>query len=115
LRGSTGEGAARVKGCFGDDRRIIPAPGTPEKMIKRRVRLRITVASRRVARHGGPGFSAPCPACGRQVEALTRREAASTLEVDEPALECLVPAGKVHAIPMVGGALRVCKDSLFKV
>jgi hypothetical protein len=82
-------------------------------MMKRKIRLKITAASRQTMRLAGQSLRARCPACGREVETLTRSQAASALEVDETAFEILVAAGHVHAIPMVGGARRVCKDSLF--
>jgi hypothetical protein len=82
-------------------------------MVKRKVRLKITTTSRRIVRLGVLSLRAQCPACGRDVEALTRSQAAGVLELDERALERLVADGRVHAIPMVSGNLRVCKDSLF--
>ena len=82
-------------------------------MIKRRVRIKITVAGHEAVRLCGRNPSAPCPACGREVEVVTEDEAAGILRVDEGAFERLVGAGRVHTIETVSGHLWVCKESLF--
>lgn len=82
-------------------------------MHKRKVRMRITTASRRILRFGGQSVRAYCPACGREVETLTKREVGEVLEIGAEALSEFIAAGRVHAIPTVSGSIRVCKDSLF--
>ena len=95
------------------DRGIIAAKGGPEKMIRRRVRLKITAASRETVRPLAPRVSGRCPACRREVGMVTEGEAAVILSVDGAALAGLVAAGSVHAVRTVSGRLWVCKESLF--
>jgi hypothetical protein len=82
-------------------------------MIKRKVRLKITSASRQTIRLSGRGLPVHCPVCGREVEMLTSAEAAGILEVDPGTFDRLVAGGSIHTIQTVSGAIRVCKDSLF--
>ena len=82
-------------------------------MLRRKVRLKITAASRETVRPARPPLSARCPACGREVEMVTEGEAAGILQVDGPALARLVADGRVHAVRTVSGNALVCKGSLF--
>ena len=82
-------------------------------MLKRKIRLKITSASRQTIRLGGQGLPAHCPACGREVRLVTKAEAQGILRVDGPALDVLIAAGLVHLLRTVSGNLHVCKDSLF--
>jgi hypothetical protein len=82
-------------------------------MIKRKVRLKITSASRQAIRLSGRGLTAHCPVCRREVEMLTCAEAAGILEVDPWTFDRLVAGGSIHTVQTVSGAVRVCKDSLF--
>jgi hypothetical protein len=84
-----------------------------EKMIKRKVRLKITTASRQSMRLSGHGLNVRCPECEREVETLSEGEAAGILQVDVAALDQLIASDRVHAIQTVSGNQRVCKDSLF--
>ena len=79
------------------------------------MKVRITTIRRRTMRvaAGGAALRASCPACGREVEALTRGQAREILEIKEQELNEFIAAGRVHAIQTVSGSVRVCKDSLF--
>ena len=82
-------------------------------MIKRKVKLKITSASRQTVRLTSRSLNARCPVCRREVEMVSSAEAAAILEVDLGTLYRLVASGCVHRIQTVSGAVRVCKDSLF--
>ena len=82
-------------------------------MIRRKVRLKITAASRQTVRVAGRVLSARCAACGREAEMVTEGEAAGILQVDGPGLDRLIADGRVHTIQTVSGNPWVCKDSLF--
>ena len=82
-------------------------------MLKRKVRLKITAASRQTLRLSGRGLKARCPVCGREVEMVTEAEAQVILQVDTLALDGLVDTRQVHALETVSGRLWFCKDSLF--
>ena len=82
-------------------------------MLKRKIRLKITAASRQTVRLAGRALSVRCPSCEREVEMITEGEAAGILQVDGVALARLVAAGRVHTVQTVSGHPRVCKDSLF--
>lgn len=82
-------------------------------MMRRRVRLKITAASRETVREAAPRLSGLCAMCRREVCMVTEAEAAGILRVDAAALESLVAAGSVHAVRTVSGSLWVCRDSLF--
>jgi hypothetical protein len=84
-----------------------------EKMYKRKVRLKISAASRQIVKLSGQSFSAQCAACGREVETLTRSQAGEILEIGEQGLAELIAAGRIHAIQTASGSLRICKESLF--
>lgn len=56
---------------------------------------------------------APCPVCRREVETLAQAQAAEVLEISPPMLDGLLVTGRVHAIPMVSGSVRICRNSLF--
>ena len=73
----------------------------------------ITATRRRMVRITPLILHATCPACGREVEALTEGRAGELLEIDGRELGALIAAGRVHAIQTVSGGRRVCKDSLF--
>lgn len=83
-------------------------------MIKRKVKLKITSASRQTIRLRGEGLRARCLACGREVEIVTEAEAQRILQVDGLTLDGLAAAGHLHTIQTVSGNLRVCKDSLLQ-
>jgi hypothetical protein len=55
-----------------------------------------------------------CPSCAREVELISKAEAAGILEVDELALNGLLADGYIHTMQTLSGGLRVCKDSLFR-
>jgi hypothetical protein len=84
--------------------------------MEQKVKVRITAVRRRAIRvtAGALLLRAQCAACGREVEALTRRQASEILEVRDQELGALINAGRVHAIQTMGGSIRVCKDSLFR-
>ncbi|MBI1760372.1 MAG: hypothetical protein HYR56_02955 [Acidobacteria bacterium] len=76
-------------------------------------RLKITVTRRRVLRPAGIVVRAFCPVCAHEVETLARVQAAEVLEVDGEMLASLIAAGRVHALALVSGSQRVCRDSLW--
>ena len=79
--------------------------------MKESKRITITTTRRLQVR---PLFvCAPCPVCCREVETLTRSQAAEVLEIDQLILDGLLATGQLHAIPTVGGNIRVCRTSLF--
>jgi hypothetical protein len=84
-----------------------------EKMIKRRVNLKIISASRETIRFAGQSLTAHCAACDREVEAISAYDAIRILRVDEAALGRLIAAGRVHAIATVSGQKWICRNSLF--
>lgn len=61
-----------------------------------------------------PALRAICPACRREVEALTRLQAQAVLGIQDWALDQLLARGDVHAIPTWGRQSWVCKNSLFR-
>jgi hypothetical protein len=87
--------------------------GKVEKVIRRRVKLKVSGASRQTIRVLGEGFRARCVTCGREVEMVTAAQAAAVLRVDGQTLDSLVRAGQVHVIQTVSGNIWVCEDSLF--
>lgn len=84
-----------------------------EKMIKRRVKLKITIASRQTIRISGEILRTHCPDCDHEVEMLTEAQAAGILKVDPLTLDLLLADGQVHIIRTVSRSIRICKDSLF--
>jgi hypothetical protein len=64
-------------------------------MIKRKVKLKITSASRQTTRVVGQSLSARCPVCGPEVEMITSAEAAGILEVDPQTFDHLVAGGRI--------------------
>jgi hypothetical protein len=81
--------------------------------MKRKVRLKITTDCRQTVRYFGRRLSAPCAACGREVEMVTEGEAAAILRVGAETFERLAGAGRIHTVETVSGHFWVCKDSLF--
>jgi len=81
--------------------------------VKRTRKVTILRVHRRLTHVQSSLVYAACPACGYQVETLSRSEAADVLEIDDRALEWLIFQGEVHAIETVAGGSRICKDSLF--
>ena len=81
--------------------------------MKQRLRVKVTrVRRQRISMPAVP-LRALCRACEREVETLTRFQAAEILEVEEQVLNALILAGHVHAFETVSGSLLICKDSLF--
>ena len=56
-----------------------------------------------------------CPFCEREVETLSKEQAAEILAIGDQTLEALAFAGHVHEIQTLNGTLRVCKDSLLVI
>lgn len=82
-------------------------------MFKRKVRLKITSATRQTLRPAAGILRARCPACEREAEMVTEAEAIWILQAGSTTLERLIDDGRVHAVRTVGGNRWVCKDSLF--
>lgn len=81
--------------------------------MKQTQRIKITTTQRRILRVQPTRLCAPCPICGREVETLAQSQAAEVLEVSRQTLGDLMAAGLIHAIPLVSGGWRICRDSLF--
>jgi hypothetical protein len=82
-------------------------------MIKRSATVKMMTIRRRVFRVPASAWRARCRLCGRDVDLLTRTQAASLLEADEAALNRLIEDDRVHVTRTVNGNLLICKDSLF--
>jgi hypothetical protein len=81
--------------------------------MRQRLRVKVTrVRRQRISMPAVP-LHALCQGCKREVETLTRFQAAEILEVEDQVLDALILAGHVHAFETVSGNLRICKDSLF--
>jgi hypothetical protein len=81
--------------------------------MKRKRRVKITTTRRRTLNHARTPVLVFCPGCGHEVETLKKSQARELLEVDEQHLGFLIAEGRVHAIEIVSGSVRICKDSLF--
>ena len=79
------------------------------KQIKR---LKITETRRRTLRVAAAPTPATCPTCHRVVTTISTAEAALALETTEAALACSIALGHIHAIPVAGGGVRICQESL---
>ena len=77
-----------------------------EKMIKRKVRLKITTVSRQTISRRGPSPNARCPLCKGEIETFRNAEAAGALATADLALEELI----APVIETVSGDLKICKD-----
>jgi hypothetical protein len=76
--------------------------------------VKITAIRRRLIKVTAVTLSARCSICEREVETLTKTEAAAILEIDDRQLEHLITKGSLHVMSTVSGSSRVCKDSLFR-
>ena len=76
-------------------------------------RVKITTTRRRTQCVQLTSLRALCPLCACEVETLASAQAAAVLEIDELALDGLIAAGRVHAIALVNGHRRICRNSLF--
>lgn len=81
--------------------------------MRRRIRVTVTKIRRLSFAPQSQPPHGPCLTCAREVELLSMRQAAETLEVGLTALGALISEGHVHAVETVSGSVRVCKDSLF--
>lgn len=81
--------------------------------MKQTQRINITTTHRRILRVRPALSYAPCTICGREVETLAQSRAAEVLEVSQHILDNLIATGLIHAIPLVSGGSRICRDSLF--
>lgn len=82
--------------------------------MKETRRLKITTLVRRIVRYQPAVTRAYCPACAREVEMLGAPQAAALLEIDLAGFNCLLAAGRLHAIATVSGSLRICQNSLYQ-
>ena len=87
-----------------------PQDGT---IAEQNVKVKITAIRRRLVKMTATSLRARCSICRREVETLTKTDAAAILEIDDCEIEHLVKGGSVHVISTISGSLRVCKDSLF--
>lgn len=76
--------------------------------------LKITVTRSRLLRLSVIPLRAYCPVCVREVEVLGAAQAAAVLDTDFASFNCLLAAGRLHAIATLSGSLCICKDSLFE-
>ena len=82
-------------------------------MIKQSTTVTIRTVRRRSIRVMPGVLLATCPICNREVEMLTRRQAAEILQVHDATIDGLIAARKLHAILTVSGNFCICKPSLF--
>ena len=82
-------------------------------MIKQSTRVTIRTTRSRSIRVMRGVLLASCPVCMREVEMLTRSQAAEILQVHDAAVDGLVADRKLHAILTVSGNFCICKPSLF--
>jgi hypothetical protein len=80
------------------------------KTIKRRRVEIIAFERERIVRQ--PGF-VHCPICGISTEMLTTRQAARLTQTRPQSIRRWLARGQAHGLRTVGGAHRVCRDSLF--
>jgi hypothetical protein len=80
--------------------------------LKQKLNARVRVVRHRTWKITPP-LRARCVVCGREVEALTTRQAGEILEVSDEELVSLLAAGEIHRMPTVSGSVWICKDSLF--
>ena len=83
-------------------------------MIRRKVKLKITTASRQTIERRALILRLYCPICEHEVEMLTRPQAAEILEIDLQTFDLLMAGGYLHTMQTVSGGIRVCQDSLFR-
>lgn len=81
--------------------------------MKRKLRIKISRIRRQNVSPPGMFLRTQCLLCAREVELLTKAQAAIILEVGDLTLETLLSDGHIHALETVGGRQWVCKDSLF--
>lgn len=77
-----------------------------EKMMKRKVRLKITTVSRQTISMPSSSLNARCPICEEEIQTLSRAESAGTLAIADLALKELI----APVIETVSGDLKICKD-----
>jgi hypothetical protein len=81
--------------------------------MKQRLRVKVTRVRRQRISMPAVLLRALCQSCKREVETLTRFQAAEILEVEDQVLDALILAGHVHVFETISGSVRICKDSLF--
>lgn len=81
--------------------------------MKRKLRIKVSRIRRQSVSTPGMFLRTQCVLCAREVEMLTKAQAAVILEVGDSTLEALLSDGRIHALETVGGHQWVCKDSLF--
>jgi len=54
-----------------------------------------------------------CPVCGVNTEMLTTRQAATLVQTKPQSVRRWLARGQAHGVRTVGGAHRVCRNSLF--
>jgi hypothetical protein len=81
-------------------------------MTRQTARLKFTTKRLQTIEMSAVRLRLYCPVCEREVEMLTRAQAASVLEVNLERLAHLIQEGRLHAAHLVSGAMRICKDSL---
>lgn len=80
-------------------------------MWKKRIRV-VVERRRRVVEVQVSG--AFCARCAREVETLSREEAAGFLQIGVEEVNSLGIAGSLHFLPSATGVFRVCKQSLLR-
>ena len=81
--------------------------------MKQKLTVTITRLRRQSMTVLKPALRVPCPFCLREVEALSRVQAACVLGIKERMLDELLAGGRIHSIQTINHHLWVCKDSLF--
>lgn len=101
----------RAVSCREARRSIVPLAGRKIKMA-RKVTLRVTTIRQRVIQTHEALERHYCRLCQREVEMLTERDAEQLLGVDDRTLSDLIAKNRVHAITVVSGIRRVCRESV---
>jgi hypothetical protein len=81
-------------------------------MTRQIARLKFTTKRLQIIEMSAVRLRLYCPVCEREVEMLTRTQAAGALEVNLESIARLIHEGQLHAAHLVSGAIRICKDSL---
>ena len=108
-------GQAPQDGTLEATARDYSTPAEQSTMIKRSARIKVTTVRRRRVKVGDEAPPrANCSVCEREVELLTRSQAAGILGLDEQATEDLIATRLIHVIRTVNENLWLCKESLFQ-
>jgi hypothetical protein len=99
--------------CLGTTGQVMVPRALRKIKMAHKVTLRFTRIRQRVIQsHEESVQRHYCQSCQREVEMLTEAQAERLLEVDDRMLSHLIAKEKVHAIILVSGIRRICRESL---